>query len=266
LANPSTPRPQTLLLSFMADYLWRKPIAVSSASVIDVLADAGVSESATRATLLRMVNRELLERHRRGRKMYFGLTPRSTAVLTEGERHVWEPLDRPWDGSWTLLGFSLNENQHAERHALRSRLAWLGFGPMQNGMFIAPGTLDVEPHLQDLELGGRVRVFVGAPAPPTDIDEVIAQAWDLDALADGYRAFLERWDRRGDRDRRPLTQKLLLHAEWLQLVRADPHLPAEHLPSRWPGLRAETVFRRRWAELGPKAASEAEKVIDTVAI
>lgn len=258
------PRPQTLLLSFMADYLWQRPVAVASASVIDVLGHVDVTESAARATLLRMVRNGLLDRYPRGRKMYFGLTERSTALLAEGERHVWAPLDGEWDGSWTLLGFSLTAERQADRHALRSRLTWAGFGPLQNGMFIAPRRVDVTQVLDGLGLSQHVRVFVGAPAPPTEMSDVIAQAWNLDVLADRYRQFTRRWDRKRPITGNALTEKLLLHGEWLQLVRADPHLPMSHLPPSWPGIRAEAVFRRRWAELEPSAAEMASQVLDLI--
>lgn len=39
-----------------------------------------------------------------------------------------------------------------------------------------------------------------------------------------------------------LARQLLLHTDWLRLIRQDPHLPVEHLPRDWPAIRAEQVF------------------------
>jgi len=68
-----------------------------------------------------------------------------------------------------------------ERHDLRASLAWAGFGPVQGGLWIAPGVPDVT-HL----LAGHVRVFRGTADPSTDIAEMIAGAYDLPALAARY--------------------------------------------------------------------------------
>jgi hypothetical protein len=45
---------------------------------------------------------------------------------------------RHWDGRWTLLSFTLPEFWQRQRHELRTRLLWAGFGPLQGGLWIAP--------------------------------------------------------------------------------------------------------------------------------
>ena len=139
------------MLTFFAVHVLDRGLAVSSGSVIDALGRVGVGEEAVRATLARMVNRGLLERHRRGRKMYFGLTARAVSVLREGRDRVWSrgAVNRGWDGTWTVVGFSLPESWASQRHDLRSRLVWAGFGPVQNGMWIAAGRVEVTALVAD---------------------------------------------------------------------------------------------------------------------
>ncbi|MBA2891435.1 PaaX family transcriptional regulator [Nonomuraea soli] len=239
-------RPQTLLLAFLGIHLLGKHVAVSSGSVIGVLAGLGVSEEATRSTLTRMTQRGLLERHRRGRQAYFGLTARSESVLEEGATRMWRtsPVNRGWDGRWTLIGFSLPESWTQQRHDLRSRLMWGGFGPLQNGLWIAPAIVDVPALLADLRLDAHIRAFVAETVKPTEAAQFVGEAFDLDGLAAGYRRFLRVWDRRRPLPELPddLVRELLLQAEWLQLVRDDPRLPLEHLPDDWPSPQAEEVF------------------------
>jgi len=64
-------------------------LAVYSGTFVEIMQRLGVSEEATRSTLTRMVSRDQLARHRRGRKMYFGLTSRAVEVLTEGADRLW---------------------------------------------------------------------------------------------------------------------------------------------------------------------------------
>ncbi|MET8943995.1 PaaX family transcriptional regulator C-terminal domain-containing protein [Streptomyces sp. NPDC004542] len=263
----SVPRPQSLMLSFFGIHVLGRDTALSSSSLIDVFAQAGITEEAVRSTLTRMVKRGLLERHRRGRKTYFGLTPRAVDVLQEGHDRIWHTgaVNRTWDGTWTLVGFSLPEAWRSERHDLRSRLVWNGFGPLQNGLWVAPGTVDVPEVVAGLGLDPYLRVFRGAVAgAPTEARTVLRSAFDVEAIAKGYEEFLARWgadaeapDDGGEPD--ALVRQLLLHTDWLGQVRQDPHLPAEHLPEDWPAGRAEHVFRtlaRRYEEPARRQAAD----------
>lgn len=262
------PRTQSLMLSFFGIHLLGRPLAVSSGSVIAVLEEVGVSEEAVRTTLNRMVKRGLLERHRQGRRTYFGLTAHAAQVLTDGRDRVWRTgaVNRDWDGRWTMVGFSLPEAWRRERHDLRSRLIWAGFGPLQNGLWVAAAPVDVREAVSGLGLDAYLRVFRATVASPTEVREVLEQAFDIAAIGARYRSFLDRWDRTDPVPGLPseLAGQLVLHTDWLGLVRQDPHLPAEHLPADWPAARAEAVFRglaRRWER---PAAQVAAQLLDTL--
>ncbi|NUP47775.1 MAG: PaaX family transcriptional regulator [Catenulispora sp.] len=269
--RPSSSMPQSLMLTFLGIHVLGRGLAVSSGSVIDVLGRVGVTEEAARSTLTRMVGRELLERHRRGRKMYFALTPRAAAVLQDGHDRVWRrgAANLDWDGQWTLVGFSLPEAWRRERHDLRSRLTWSGFGPLQSGLWVAPGAVDAGALLADLGLDAHLRIFRGTVLKPTEVSTVLETAFDTAAIAAAYRAFLERWDAKdageaGDPGADALGSQLLLHTDWLELVRNDPFLPAEHLPPDWPAIRAQELFHSLSQRYDAAAREEAERVLDTI--
>ncbi|WP_308283137.1 PaaX family transcriptional regulator [Pseudonocardia nigra] len=262
------PRPQALLLTFFGGYLLGRGVHVATSSVLDVLRRAGVSEHATRSTLSRMARRDLLHRARRGRQVYLGLTWRSREVLRDGEARVWRvgAVNTSWDGTWTLLGFSLPEHWQRQRHALRSRLLWAGFGPLQGGLWIAPSTVDVGRLGDDLEAAGHLKVFAARALPPTDVDGLVRDAWDLDALAARYRGFLDRWERSARRPHLPdgLARQLVLQTDWLEVIRRDPRLPVRHLPSDWPAEQAQQLFRALYAEFEPEAGAIAADVLDVI--
>jgi phenylacetic acid degradation operon negative regulatory protein len=265
------PRPQSVMLSFFALHVLGRRVAVATGSLIDVFARTGVTEEAVRSTLTRMVSRGLLERHRRGRKTYFGITSRAASVLQDGEHRIWHTgaVNRDWDGTWTLVGFSLPESWRSRRHDLRSRLVWEGFGPLQNGMWVAPGTVDVPALVEGLGLDAHLNVFRGAVVTaPTDARGVLETAFDIQGIAEGYRAFLDRWGGTAPANGAAagIARQLLLHTDWLDLVRRDPHLPAEHLPADWPAGRAEEVFRSLARRYEGPARGEAVRLLDTIAV
>jgi phenylacetic acid degradation operon negative regulatory protein len=261
-------RPQAVLLTFFGAYLLGRGAQVATSSVLEVLGRAGVSQHATRSALSRMARRGLLRRERRGRQVYLGLTPRTREILGDGDERVWrtDAVNRQWDGSWTLLGFSLPESWQRQRHELRSRLLWAGFGPLQGGLWIAPSHVDVAAVLDGVQAGGHVRAFAARALPPTDVDGLLRDAWDLDAIAARYHGFVGRWASPGERPRFPdrLAQQLALQTDWLQVIRQDPRLPARHLPADWPAARAQELFRALYAELDPQARAIAAEILDVI--
>lgn len=256
------------MLIFLGEAVLGRDIAVFSGSFIAVMARLGVAEQAARSTLTRMVNRDLLARHRRGRKMYFGLTPHAAAVLAEGEHRMWRsgPVSRDDAQPWTLLGFSLPESRRDDRHLIRSRLRWAGFGMLRSGLWIAPGVVDVTTVLPDPRLLDDVLVFRAEPAEPTNIRQLVREAYDLDAIATGYRQFLRRWDRTRPLPTAPddLARLMWLLSEWFLLLRDDPRIPLRHLPPDWPAKAAEEVFHRHHAQLQPAARRIADTALDVI--
>jgi phenylacetic acid degradation operon negative regulatory protein len=263
-------RPESLLLTFFGAHVLGRPLMVASASVLDVMDRVGVSPHATRSALARMVKKGLLVSERQGRPAYFGLTPRSEEVLNDGAVRIWRSgaVNRHWDGRWTLLSFSLPESWQRQRHELRSRLLWAGFGPLQGGLWVAPAAVHVERLLERLEAARHVRAFVASPATGTDVAAMVADAWDLPQLAGRYETFIERWDG-GTADRAstdPLGRQLVLQAEWLRAIRTDPRLPVELLPAPWPAERAQELFHRLHAEVEVQARATAAELLQTIPV
>ena len=178
-------RPQSLMFTFLGDHIHRRQIAVFSGSIISALSRVGVAEQATRSTLSRMVRRGLLERQRHGRRAYFALTSRTEDILADGGKRIWHTgaVNTSEDDSWTLIGFSFPDAWRRQRHDLRSKLTWAGFGSLQSGLWLAPSEGDLTPMLDELGLAEHVKVFVAEPRPPTDISQLVSEAFDLDAIA-----------------------------------------------------------------------------------
>jgi len=213
-----------------------------------------------------MVNRGMLTRQRHGRAMYFGLTAQAEAILRDGEDRIWRSgaVNQDWDGYWTLLGFSLPESWQRQRHELRSQLTWAGFGPLFNGLWVAPGRVEVTRLVASLGLESRVKAFYAQAIPGTDIAAMARENWDLEAVAARYRSFLARWQGAGTPlgRRDPLAVQLLLLSDWLQVIRADPRLPVELLPVGWPAAKAEALFVELDRAVAEPAGEIARQILD----
>ncbi|TPQ24043.1 PaaX family transcriptional regulator [Streptomyces sporangiiformans] len=267
MADAPQLRPQSLVLAFFGNHVLDEgDLCVYSGSIIDVLGRVGTGEQAVRSTLTRMVNRGLLRRQREGRKMFFGLTPQAARILEDGGQRIWRDgaVNENWDGTWTLLGFSLPESWQRQRHDLRSRLTWSGFGALYSGLWIAPGRADVRGVVSELGLDAHVKVFHAQADEATDIGEMIRESWDLESLAARYVAFDKRWSAGPDAGSRdPVATRLRLVGEWLRIIRTDPRLPVQHLPAEWPARQAQETFRRIAEETAASANGMARELLET---
>jgi DNA-binding transcriptional regulator PaaX len=256
-------RPQSLLLSFLGALVLDFDLPpLPSMILLDLLADLGVTEAAGRATLKRMTQRGLFSRGQVGRTAEYALTPLAEDVLREARGRVASP--RPFEhpeGEWTLLSYSVPESRRDLRHRVRARLTWAGFGGLRDGVWIAPGTVDVAAVLgrSDLaEVADLADAFAARVLPGTDVDRLVHRAWDVPAVREAHTWFIETWSR-PPQVAGSLAQLTLLGADWLALLRTDPGLPAAQLGPDWPASTSSAVYRRVFDGLEPAARAALER-------
>ncbi|RIV40575.1 PaaX family transcriptional regulator [Micromonospora radicis] len=261
-------QPKQLLLAFFGEHVVDGATGpIRASALINVLEGAGIAGPATRATLDRLVHSGILTRSRSGRETLFSLTEHGAAVLREATYRVRGP--RPFDPQgtgWTLVTFSIPEGQRMLRHRLRSTLTWEGFAPIRDGLWLAPGEVDLagslEPLRQDLPpnavIAFHARALDGFP-----IGESVRAAWDIEAIRREHLAFIEVWDDPAAVELAPsaLTVRTMLVADWLALLRADPRLPAEFMDAQWPATRSAETYRRMHEKLAEASAAEFAELV-----
>jgi phenylacetic acid degradation operon negative regulatory protein len=99
--------------------------------------------------------------------------------------------------------------------------------------------------------------MVGRPAAALDFRALVSRAWDLDALDERYRAFIDEFSSAGGRPGSDEHEAFRLRTRLVHVFRRfpalDPELPDELM--RAPRFRAEAValFHRLYAALAPSA-------------
>ncbi len=255
-------RPEQLLLAFLGELVLGRDVApVPSVVLVDVLAELGVGEAATRAALARMARRGLLRPVRSGRTVAYDLTPASERVLRDAHGRIFAPDPFVPEGSgWTLVTFSVPERQRDLRHRVRARLAWAGFGLLRDGLWIAPGEVDVAEVLGELApdvAGLDLAAFRATEVDGFSAARSVRTAWRLDEIRDRHRVFQEEWSAWSPAGPSTAVRDLTaLVADWLALLRAAPRLPAEHLDADWPSGASVSLFRARQRALAGPAQTE----------
>jgi phenylacetic acid degradation operon negative regulatory protein len=264
-------KPQRLLVTLLGDHWRGKTDHIPSTALLRLLAEFGVTAQGARSALSRLVSRGLLARSRRGRRTFYGLTDRGLALLDEGAKRIFgfgvaEPR---WDGTWSVVAFSVAEADRGRRHLLRTRLRWLAFAPLYPGLWISP-----HPHLEEAakvlaELGiDNLTLFKGIVPSWGSRRGDFVSAWDLGSLAASYGRFLKRFRPVEVRLRagrlapaEALVTRTRLMDEWRRFPREDPDLPGEFLPADWPRREARALFDQLFRDLGPAADRRVEEVV-----
>lgn len=248
--EPATASPGSLIVTFAGLYLRDIGGWIAVADLLALLESAGQPAAATRQALVRLKSRDFLRSERQGGRAGYRLTDAGRADLEVGDARIFRYGQAPESAGWVLAVFSVPEQARAERHRLRSRLSWLGFGSVAAGVWIAPATLAdrARAQLGNQGLGDYIRWFSAEPLEAADV----GSWWDLEALRSLYSAFLQQWstvDPPHD-DATAFSAYLRLLDSWRRFPRIDPGLPQSLLPAGWEGRRAFDLFAAcsdRWS-------------------
>ncbi|MGW6443224.1 PaaX family transcriptional regulator [Lentzea sp. NPDC055074] len=274
---PALPRmqsggsPQHLLLTLLGDYWYGERAPLPSAALVALLGEFGITEVSARATLSRLSRRGLLELSRVGRHTYYALSGRAARVLEDGLRHIvaFGAAEVPWQGQWTVAVFSVPEDQRDLRHALRTRLSWLGFASLFDGVWVCPHerVAEIAAVLAALGIDSatvlRAEVADGSPLGGDPL-----RAWDLDELRGRYVELIDEYSvvrARLARGRigtaEALVARTALMDAWNRFPGLDPDLPSALLPQPWPRARARALFTELYDDLALLAEQRVKQVV-----
>ncbi|HWD02760.1 MAG TPA: PaaX family transcriptional regulator C-terminal domain-containing protein [Amycolatopsis sp.] len=255
----------TLLGSYVQP---RETRRVWSGGLVSLLTELGFSDGAARIALTRLVRRDLLARHREGRLVHYSLTKRTVAVLADGDRRIFGLGRRAGPaGTWTVLWQSIPETRRQARETLVRRLRFLGFGPVQDGTWLAPHDREAEvlALLDELGVTEHAGLMLGTPSTALDVRRFAGRAWDLDELSARYDAFVSEFggSPRDLPDAEAFVVRTRLVHEFRVFPTLDPELPGELIPA--PGRRAAAVelFHDRYAALAPAAQRHFDRTVRT---
>jgi phenylacetic acid degradation operon negative regulatory protein len=264
-------RPPRLLLTLLGDYWWRRAEPLPSAALVGLLAEFGVSDSAARAALSRLTRNQLLVTSKSGRRTVVRLSERAARILDDGGQQIFSfgRSSQPWDGMWSLVAFSVPEQNRAARDPLRKQLSWLGFAPLYDGLWVAPRDRAAEVLGQLAELGiSTATAFRARTVPGVSPDGLPQRAWDLENLRARYDRFIAHTGALRERALAgrvspvaALVTRTRVMDEWRAFPELDPDLPDELLPEAWPRRSARELFTTTYDLLGPLASHRVRQII-----
>ncbi len=228
--------------------------------VVRVARELGLSEAATRATILRLRRQGSLTSHRSGRRAAYAVAAPMEAIQDRARRQA-EEGPPAWDGVFSALLHDFPEPERHRRDALRLAASLAGYGVLRPGLLVCPFDRwsELAGRFGDREAAGRI--LRGRLELPADrAREVAARIWQLDRLSREYSSLAARTDRSlkhtSPAPRATAATLRRFAAATMPLFTAigrDPALPAALLPEDWAAPEVGAALGRAVRTLGPPA-------------
>jgi phenylacetic acid degradation operon negative regulatory protein len=266
--------PRALIVTVFGLYAREHGGWLGVGAVVRLMACLDVDESAVRSSISRLKRREVIRPHRVDGVAGYRVADPVRQLLELGDRRIFDRPSAALDDGWVLAVFSVPEAERNKRHRLRSRLAWLGFGAVGAGVWIAPGHLEHETRevLATEDLSGYVELFHADYLGFGDPHEKVSAWWNLADIDARYAQFhaaharlLARWrarPRRREFDQAAFADYIRTLTAWRRLPYLDPGLPRELLPRQWAGTDAARTFHAIRSRLEAPAHRFVVDVID----
>ncbi len=214
-----------------------------------MLAPLGVRAGTVRQALYRMTKSGALGARRESAFKLYRLTSYGKAGTDAGTSRILGGAQLDWDGEWWLVSYRFSSAERASRDMIKSLLELEGFGALSRGTYLHPRdrSAGILRAAREHDIEDRLTILRARQVDGRTNRELVRGLWDLDQLAEGYRAFVRDFSpltRRAWKRHEPidvLKQRFAFVLRYLDIAWHDPGLPAELLPASWPAARAQEI-------------------------
>ncbi len=251
-------RAWSLIVTLYGDAIVPRGGSLWLGSLTDIMALFRIDAGHVRTAMSRLTADGWLERVRAGRNSYYRLSRRGQGSFMEATRRIYFAHEPDFDGKLriALLGPAVGD-----RARLRGVLEKAGFAALSPTTFVA--------WVKPLATPKTAGVFLVTANADKEASALAEAAWKLAPIAEGYRAFIDRFTPlanaldKGETltEADALVARTLLIHEFRRIVLRDPGLPAALLPAGWPGHDARALTGHIYRQI----VGRAEAYLDTSA-
>ena len=255
-SRTNTYHPQQVVLTLYGDYILHLGGEIGIDTLIRLLANFDLSQQAVRSAISRMSRKGLIKMRRVVRRSYYSLTNKGRTLLTEGATRIFKRKTNKWDGTWSIVTYSIPEKTRETRDIFRRELGWLGYGALSDATWISPYdmTREVSELAERLSIEDCVQIFSARQVGSANPKDIMNWCWDLDKIHEKYNDFVDKYQRKLKDHRKRLqageviepgecfVERFHLIHEYRRLPFYDPDLPLELLPRNWLRPQAANIF------------------------
>jgi phenylacetic acid degradation operon negative regulatory protein len=238
-------RTWSIIITVYGDALLPRGGLAGLSILLEILRAMGIANGVVRTAMSRLASDGWVERKRVGRNSFYQIAEKGRKTFQQAAQHIYNPRSPAWNGSFQAI---LVDDRDKDADSLRQ----IGFGPLSNEIWIAPGS-------RPLPIFGNAGINFRVSGDDAANRALAARTWHLNDTADAYRRFTKAFDPlRGAlaasmtiSDLEAVVARVLLIHEYRRVVLRDPLLPAEILPPAWPGETARALCAEVYTALLP---------------
>jgi len=194
-------------------------------------------------TVSRLLKTEQIERVVKDGEPYLRLSSQVKKTMIR-DFPIFKFAQKPWDHFWRIVFYDIPEEQRRTRVGLKRKLVELGFGKLQESVYISTFDFaeDIREYILAHNLGDWVFVSVSRRLFAGNERALAEKVWNLTELNQRYEDWLENLEKNKGKGG-------LVYDSFLEIVRDDPCLPRELLPDDWQGEKAKKEAKKLLANL-----------------
>lgn len=166
------------------------------------------------------------------------------------------PIDKmqnkKWDGKWRAVIFDIEEKRRKSRDLFRKKLKELGFGMIQESVWVSPYDFakDFRDYVESINMRDEVFVLEVSNMLAGNQKILAEKIWHLEDLNSKYSELYNLIQKHckfyHDRDKiynNKDSEKDNFINEYLEILKDDPSLPKELLPEDWYGKKVKKLLK-----------------------
>lgn len=248
---------RSALFDLYGDHLRHRGGTAPVSALVRLLAPLDIGGPAVRTAVSRMVRQGWLTPVQTPSGPGYGMTSRASRRLDEAGARIYRPHPAPpWDGRWSVAIVD-HSPQRTTRERLARALEYLGYRQVQPDSWVAPRPAVELQSVVRAEGVAAVEFRGSLTGDDADLVERLYRPAELAAaycrwLDDARRLVATAGADPGDETAFAVRSRIV--HEWRKFLFADPGLPRELLPQRWPGDEAAAYFDAESSRLSDRAA------------
>ena len=259
-----TLRAGSLITTVFGDAIAPRGGTVWVGSLINVMADFGISERLVRTSVFRLSRDGWLAVDQIGRRSYYSLTGEGSQKFEQATHRIYGEPRQAWSGEWCLVLLAGMNAEHKE--LVRKELGWQGFAVISSNVLAHPDPdmADLDALLRRIGVARDLIVMQGhtiGKSRDSAMRDLVHRSWNLQDIDARYKSFARRFrpvlaatrKARQLDTRRAFQVRTLLIQEYRKVLLRDPLLPAELLPGNWHGRSAYQLCRNLYRKVYERA-------------
>lgn len=153
-----------------------------------------------------------------------------------------------WNGLWRQVIFDIEEKHKKDREFARRKLKELGFGMLQESVWISPFPIEreIDEFFSSQHLRGEL-IVLNSSIYSGDEKQLANRAFKLDVLNESYEDLADEWEKIMAASPKNEAKVKKWQTKYYDLLLKDPFLPKELLPQPWFGTTAAKIHREKTA-------------------